>query len=126
MFDFADWLLLNRSAITNEDLLEQTEGISPLDDKIGGSLQKIWDNLFYQVTTQKSFELKEALSQLLIADNLIRKMSRTEGEQDIQDNNMLMQAKINLSSILFDDSEDLPSQQPIEIHTTPIIPDNFY
>lgn len=97
-----------------------------MDDKIGGSLQKIWDNLFYQVTTQKSFELKEALSQLLIADNLIRKMSRTEGEQDIQDNNMLMQAKINLSSILFDDSEDLPSQQPIEIHTTPIIPDNFY
>src|SRR5690606_30417341 len=80
LFDFADWLISNRTNYTNEELLQRVEGIRPLNENIGGELQKVWNNVFYQTTSQKSFELKESLMQLLTADNLIRRVSGNEEE----------------------------------------------
>src|SRR5690606_3982834 len=60
LFDFADWLISNRTNYTNEELLQRVEGIRPLNENIGGELQKVWNNVFYQTTSQKSFELKES------------------------------------------------------------------
>ena len=120
LFDFADWLIYNRTNYTNEELLERAEGIEPLDDRDRGVLQQVWDNLFYQTTSQKSFYLKEILMQMLTADNLVRKIGRTE--EDIENNKLLAQARVSLPDVLFDESADISEPEEVPTGNTPALP----
>lgn len=123
LYEFADWLIRNRMNYTNEELLEKTTGITPLGNRPGESLQKVWDNLFYQTTTQKSFYLKESLMQMLLADNLVRNIGRTQEDEDIEHNKMLTQARVSLPDVLFDESADTPDPEEAPTANTPVLPD---
>lgn len=119
LYEFSDWLIRNRSIYTNEDLLEKAVGKQPFNDEVGGELQQVWDNLFYQTTSQKSFRLKETLMQLLLADHMIRKIQKDE--EGKEHNKMLAQARIALPEVLFDELAVM--REPEVLPDGPIVPD---
>lgn len=51
-YKVAEWISINRSNNDTTELLKKIKSVSVLNDKIELDL---WDNLFYQVVTQKSF-----------------------------------------------------------------------
>jgi hypothetical protein len=68
----SDFIANNRSAANTDILAEQTNGLKPLNEK---QIFTLWDNLFYQVVTQKAFYVKELIMQVLVANNLLLHLS---------------------------------------------------
>ena len=70
LFDFSLWLMKNKNTITKAEAEEKTTSLSTLSlqDEI-----ELWDNLFYQINTKKSDAVREAVIQLIIANNFIKK-----------------------------------------------------
>ena len=66
LYDFSVWLAKNRYSATEEEIKKEAMLIT--DSSINLSL--IWENLFYQVITQKDFYAKEAAMQLLLASHV--------------------------------------------------------
>lgn len=100
LYDFSVWLTKNRSTYTEEELDDKITGITPLEDIVNGKLHGVWNNLFYQVITQKSFYIKEALMQILSGDHTVRKYKKDNAEY----NRMLINAKVTLPTYLFQES----------------------
>ena len=69
---FSDFIANNRSAENTDLLAKQTNGLNPLNEK---QIFALWDNLFYQVVTQKAFYVKELIMQVLVANNLLLNLS---------------------------------------------------
>lgn len=68
-FKLADFATRNKNTLDLKELNEKINTLNPLDLKIELNL---WDNLFYQVITQKSFYVKESIIQLLVLNNVIK------------------------------------------------------
>lgn len=101
-FQVADWVARNKSTIDTKELAEKINILNPLDLNIELNL---WDNLFYQVITQKSFYVKEAVIQLLILNNIIK--NKTVFEEKIFDEEtakQLVLAKVVLPVELFEEN----------------------
>lgn len=100
-FDFfkvADWVARNKNTIDLKVLTEKLNGLQPLDLNIELNL---WDNLFYQVITQKNFYVKEAVIQLLVLNSIIKNKSNLENLND------LLLAKVVLPVELFEEDTTL-------------------
>ncbi|WP_205528271.1 hypothetical protein [Flavobacterium psychrotrophum] len=99
LHELGDWILKNRSTATNAELEQQVAKIAkPIDT---ANEAKLWNNLFYQITTKDSFYIKEAVMQMLLANHVVRSLKK--GDADF--NSELTYANIALPSQLF--TEDL-------------------
>jgi len=74
----------------------EEQGVKIIDED---GYKKLWDNLFYQVVTQKDFYIKEILIQVLIAHNLVLFFETNHYVSD-----ELLQAKVVLPESLFLDN----------------------
>lgn len=91
-----DWIALNRSQFSVEDLSQKISKLTPFDSETEINL---WDNFFYQVVTQKSFYVKEQLGQFLVLQNLLQENAGNEKLKE------LANAKITLPVVLFAENE---------------------
>lgn len=71
-YEVADWISRNKTSFDNQKLAKKIINLKPLDIK---SELIFWDNLFYQVITEKSFYIKEAIIQILVLNNLLKQAS---------------------------------------------------
>lgn len=99
-FEVSVWIARNRTKFDNEDLFERVKLMQEFNP---ATELNIWDNLFYQVVTQNSFYIKEALMQLLVLQNLLKQIkNKTEAEKKalLQ---VLANATVVLPSDLFEE-----------------------
>lgn len=76
---FSEWLTANRNSLTELELARNTpSNISSLD--FNTKIQ-MWDNLFYQIISQKSPYLRETFLSLLVADQFVANKSLTFEQQ---------------------------------------------
>jgi len=117
LFDFSEWVMQNRAAYTDAELKVEVAKVK--ETIANDKLQKLWDNLFYQVITQKDFYVKEGVMQMLTAYHIKNKLSATDPEF----NKMLVNARIALPTDLFLDDE---MQDPVVVEETgkyfPVLP----
>lgn len=107
MHDFSDWLIRNKGTLTNADLEREALKVTatlPQDKQ-----KQLWENLFYQVVTSKSFYVKEAIMQMLHANHVVTLLKRG----DAAFNMMLAEARIALPGELFTD-ETVVAETPAE------------
>jgi len=97
-FITSDWISRNRSNFDFDELMEMIKPLKVLDIKTELNL---WDNLFYQVVTQKSFYVKEALMQVLVLQNLLKQINGKD-DQVKELLTPLVRAKVVLPVILFE------------------------
>lgn len=95
----AEWLAKNRKRYA-KDIRLKTEHVTVLSSAV---VYNLWDNLFYQVITQKSFYIKEGIIQMLVLQNLLKHIQLLvdddEKEQIIPS---LASARVVLPLALFD------------------------
>lgn len=100
-FDFykvSEWIARNRSNFDSKELYEKIRSLTIFDSNTELNL---WDNLFYQVITQKSFYVKEAIMQVLILQNLLKQIKNLDEEAIINNLSILANAKVVLPKYLF-------------------------
>lgn len=97
LFRFAVWIARN-SANYDKEALDSWLALVTKLDADSDSYAKLWDNLFYQVITQKDFYIKEAIIQVLVANNFIEHFK--DKPEVIKD---LMNATVVLPKSLFGD-----------------------
>lgn len=96
---FSEWLIANRNSLTESGLATNTPAnISPLnlDTKI-----KMWDNLFYQIITQKSPYLRESFLSVLVADLFLSNKALSLGQLK-----EIAKSRIIIPKILFESVDD--------------------
>lgn len=98
LYDLSVWIAKNRLSYDKEVLLQKIESVGVIGD--GKTQGELWDNLFYQILTQKEFYAKEIIIQLLIANNFI---SNYKGEESTIKS--LLNAKVVLPKALFVENE---------------------
>ena len=109
-FELADWVTRNRNTLDIDYLTARLNEIGELQpsDEV-----KLWDNLFYQVLTQKDFYVKEAVIQLLVLQNILKNKSVFTAEPfDEEIAKQLLSARVVLPTELFD---ELALTQYVEI-----------
>ncbi|MDH7913760.1 hypothetical protein [Winogradskyella sp. SYSU M77433] len=94
LYKFSVWVAKNRLSYSQEALESQIEGLTPISDQ--KVLGELWNNLFYQILTQKEFYAKEILIQLLIANNFL-----TNYKGDKSTVKGLLNSKVVLPKTLF-------------------------
>ena len=98
LFQFSVWLARNKYTCTNNELLLNAKKVNYTNDtKQAIPFNLLWDNLFYQVITQKDFYIKECIIQLLVALNFLDKFS----DKDDKLNQDLINAIVVLPESLF-------------------------
>ncbi|NJM78990.1 MAG: hypothetical protein HC854_03995 [Flavobacterium sp.] len=96
------WIARNKYSYTNQELIAKKTLVQ--NNLTPEAITLLWDNLFYQVITNKNFYVKEAIMQMLIADNLIKNF--------VNDNTVivnLVNAKVILPKELFVEKEETTS-----------------
>jgi hypothetical protein len=66
LYNFATWLARNKSTCTYAEFIAKKDEIFPPIYTIP-ELTQLWNNLIYQVVTQKDFYIKEVIMQMLLA-----------------------------------------------------------
>ncbi len=99
LYDFAIWIARNKFSYDQKELIIEKANVTT--NLTPTQIDLLWDNLFYQVVTHKSFYVKEIIIQLLIADNLIKNFVVNDSEA-IAD---LIRAKVVLPKTLFIENE---------------------
>jgi len=106
-FKLADWIARNKSTLDPKELGEKINGLDLLDPTFELNL---WDNLFYQVLTQKSFYVKEAIIQLLVFNNILKNKSFFIGKGfEAEIAKQLVSAKVVLPLELFEENNTTAS-----------------
>lgn len=82
LFEFSNWLGQNKNTLTKESVNSQASGISNYTD---AQLTDIWDNLFYQIITQRDYYLREALFKVIIANNFIQYFQKADSNTSNSD-----------------------------------------
>ena len=98
----ADWLSSNRTTLDYQIFLKKISSTfkSLEETKIESSL---WDNLFYQVVTQKDFYIKETIMHLLVFNNLLKEIKKLSSDADkINAISILVNARVVLPTKLFE------------------------
>jgi hypothetical protein len=71
LYTFSSWLMNNRNALLKTEVDAKASAVSVALSNV--KLNKLWDNLYYQVFTRKSSYIRQACIQLLIAQNFLNK-----------------------------------------------------
>ena len=113
-FDFANWLASNRSNYDSEVVLKNLKDLKPLDPK---KLEiDLWDNLFYQVVTQKDFYIKENIIQILVLNNLLKEtITIIAVNEKLEFLNLLLKARVVLPTLLFEQEPDFDNNSEARI-----------
>jgi hypothetical protein len=98
LYDFSVWLARNKSTMTEDALLQKTATLATLAND---QLRSLWNNLFYQVAMQKSFYVKEAIMQLLVANHVVRKQVVAKSATSAGENEIVANAQVVLPQELF-------------------------
>ncbi len=111
LYNFSEWLARNKKSYNDTDLVNEYDKVSK--GLTSQELEAMWDNLYYQAVTQKSFYVKEAISQMLLADHAYRLVD-TDIEHAADYNREVVNAKLTLPSELFADyiKADSDSEKP--------------
>ena len=67
LYKFSSWLMRNKNGLSYQAIKENLNGAAPLGDLKFA----VWENLMYQTVEKKSVHVREALIQLLIADQFL-------------------------------------------------------
>ncbi len=95
-YNFAVWIAKNKLNFSHAELVGKLSGNEPL------SVNKrnlLWNNLFYQVITQKDFQAKEAVMQLLVANHVLSVKDTIDDDEALS--KIYLNAKIVLPKALF-------------------------
>ncbi|WP_417558509.1 carboxypeptidase-like regulatory domain-containing protein [Mesoflavibacter zeaxanthinifaciens] len=95
LYNFSVWVAKNRIKANSSEISDRASGLSDLKDH----KKTIWQNLYYQVITQKDFYAKEVLMQLLLANHIVENYQTLNLEE-------LTKAKIILPKALFVEGYD--------------------
>jgi hypothetical protein len=57
-FEAANWLALNKTKVSEEEIFNKISSVTNLSET---AILEIWDNLFYQTTTHKTFYEKKTV-----------------------------------------------------------------
>jgi hypothetical protein len=99
MYAFSVWLARNRDSYTNAELLlkaQETGAILNLPIST-----RLWNNLFYQVVTQESFYVKEAIIQVLTANHVIQNLDINVETKGLENNKAHVKSTLVLPKELF-------------------------
>ncbi|WP_462223205.1 hypothetical protein [Flavobacterium sp.] len=103
LFSCSDWLARNKSYAKVDEINKKITGLSILNPSL--ELQ-LWDNLFYQVVTQQSFYIKEGLIQILVLQNLLKRIENITDVKIISEIILpLANAKVVLPTVLFQETD---------------------
>ncbi len=69
IYDFSLWLMRNKNHLSYKSIKSNAQGVDNLTTE---ALLVIWDNLIYQTINKKSVYVREALIQVLIADQFFK------------------------------------------------------
>ena len=86
LYDFSLWLMKNKNTITKEKATGASEGAELLT---ANQRITLWDNLIYQTVTEKSSAVRDAILQMLVADNFLNKNDIEAEAKLIKDDNDL-------------------------------------
>ena len=112
--DFAEMLQIGRKISKNETLNDQDKETTDIfyrnNDQEGEIMRNLWDNMIYQVVSQKDFYVKEAISHILKAIHLgfVQNVDPTEETRKINGDNPIekaLKAKIVMPKELFVEEE---------------------
>lgn len=105
LYNFAIWVARNKGNYNPDELLERANNarnsFNPNDKE--EFILKLWNNLIYQVTTQKNFYVKETVMQLLLAIHIIQFLGNDE------ENKILVNARIVLPKDMMLDNNQVGS-----------------
>ncbi|MGV7106002.1 hypothetical protein [Flavobacterium sp. U410] len=109
VYAFSVWIAKNKNTISDAELKEKAEGIEPLKDE--SIIKSIWQNLYYQVITQKDFYAKETLMQLVLAQHILENYTSVKSSD-------LLKAKVILPKALFVEDQTEASTIAAKVGTT--------
>lgn len=102
IYNFATWLARNKSTCTPDEFTSEKNyvfaSIYTSPDKVF-----LWNNLIYQVVTQKDFYVKETVMQMILALHALQTTANTE-----EDAKLVLNARIVLPKELMMDDQALP------------------
>ncbi len=113
----SDYYKLGKS-LANDKVLDQEllNRLINITDKINNtSLSSLWNNLIYQVVTQKNFYIKEAIIQTLKAVHYVEVYKKAGADKLKENTNQAKNAKVVLPAKLF--VEDAPVEDEDNIFT---------
>ncbi|GGB80311.1 hypothetical protein GCM10007424_20530 [Flavobacterium suaedae] len=99
LYSFSQWIVRNRKSYIEDDL--QAESLKVSAELTTSDHEKLWDDLFYQVITQKSVQAKDALMQVLLADHVYKNMDKKASGTLSELNQKLLNASVVLPKELF-------------------------
>ena len=129
LFEFAVWVARNRSTYQVSEVWEKLDKDNFMSIKDHAIL---WDNLFYQIITQKDFYAKETILQLLVADHLLTNYHKID-TTDVQAPealekqrriflDRLLYAKVVLPAVLFHEEASHTMVTPLGLTYTAVPP----
>lgn len=102
LYDFAIWVARNKGNYSNTELEEKASlDLYSTNIDLDLLLLKLWNNLIYQVVSQKNFYVKETVMQMLLAIHIVQNFGDEEA------NKILVNARIVLPKALMIDDEQV-------------------
>jgi len=98
-YDDAIFLAKNKMTLDATDFYSRVSGHTPVSDE---NLVNVWDNLFYQVITQRDFYIKDAVLEVLVLQNLLRMIAGKSEEEAVSLIPTLIKARVVLPNVIFD------------------------
>lgn len=83
IYNFATWLARNKSTCTYEEFVTQRDIVLASHTVAYPTNISLWNNLIYQVTTQKDFYIKETIMQMLLALHALQNQASNEDEAKV-------------------------------------------
>lgn len=116
LYQLAVWIARNKTTATKEEFDNKITDYRNLRPSSTISVNAhIWDNLIYQVVTQKDFYAKEILMQIIHANHILD-IYQNNDDETYQD---IIKAKVVLPKELFKvDTEDIPSKNSVSNKTS--------
>lgn len=102
IYDFATWLARNKSTCTYKEFIIQKNAVLTAQH-VKPSEIILWNNLIYQVVTQKDFYIKEVMMQSILALHALLNPTTDEDETKV-----LLNARVVLPKELMLDEKTLP------------------
>ncbi|MFC6096700.1 hypothetical protein ACFPVY_08570 [Flavobacterium qiangtangense] len=103
----SEWITRSKNDLDALELIRKIKHLKLLDSN---KEFEIWDNLFYQIVTQKSFYIREALIQILILQNLLKQIELLDNDDEkLKSLAILVNAKVVLPEYLFKENQNVNS-----------------
>lgn len=99
---FGTWLAKNKNTCTFQEFISKRNELFVAEVQPMPNLVDLWNNLIYQVVTQKDFYIKEAVMQVILAQHAVS----TSNEETMK---KILGAKIVLPKELMVDEKSLPA-----------------